>query len=265
MGALFSLPKPYIIGMVHCLPLPGTAGFDGDVEKISAQAVADAHTLVRAGIDALIVENMGDGPFAARLDTAQVSALAVAAARVKDAVSVPLGIDAAFNDYEAAISIAKALNADFVRIPVFVDTVVYYGGILEPCARQAVLYRKALRAESVKILADIQVKHTHLLVPGVTIEESAKNAAACGADGIIVTGSAIGTETPLDMIERVKKVVKIPVIAGSGVNADNIKAQMAIADGAIIGSSLKEGGVITNPISYQLTRNVLAALGREAK
>ena len=63
-----------------------------------------------------------------------------------------------------------------------------------------------------------------------------------GADGIIVTGTQIGEETPLDLIKRVKNVVKVPVFAGSGVKAENIKDQLQIADGAIIGSSLKEGG-----------------------
>ncbi|MFR8492993.1 MAG: hypothetical protein ACLVC1_05175 [Mediterraneibacter gnavus] len=32
-----------VIGMVHCLPLPTTAGFDGDYQKILDRAVADAN------------------------------------------------------------------------------------------------------------------------------------------------------------------------------------------------------------------------------
>lgn len=51
-----------------------------------------------------------------------------------------------------------------------------------------------------------------------------------------------------------KNVVKVPVFAGSGVKAENIKDQLQIADGAIIGSSLKEGGIISNPISYDLVK-----------
>ena len=116
--------------------------------------------------------------------------------------------------------------------------------------------------DGVMVLADIQVKHTNMLLPHVSIEQSAKNAAACGADGIIVTGSAIGMETPIEMIEKVKKVVPVPVIAGSGVNAANIGEQLKIADGAIIGSSLKEGGIVSNPISGRLVKEVLAGLNR---
>jgi predicted TIM-barrel enzyme len=75
-----------------------------------------------------------------------------------------------------------------------------------------------------------------------------------------VTGTRIGAETPIEIIQRVKKVVKIPVIAGSGVNTNNIKTQMNIADGAIVGSSLKQNGVITNPVSYELTKALMDAL-----
>ena len=92
------------------------------------------------------------------------------------------------------------------------------------------------------------------------MEQSAKEASENGADAIIITGSVVGEETPLDMIEKVKRIVKIPVLAGSGVKAGNIKGQMEIADGAIIGSSLKKDGILTNPVSYELVKEVMDAL-----
>jgi hypothetical protein len=259
----YGIGKKFVIGMVHCLPLPGTAGFQDNVEVIIQQAVSDALTLEKAGVDAIMIENMGDGPFNATLDIEQSTALSAIAMKVKNTVSIPVGIDAAFNDYKTSLSIAKIIGAEFVRIPVFVDTVIFYNGIINPCARDAMIYRHKIHAENVKILADVQVKHTHMLVPTISIEESAKNAATCGADGIIVTGVSIGTETPMDIIDRVKKVVSIPVIVGSGANYINIKTQLEVADGAIIGSSLKEKGIISNPISFELTKQVLDALYKE--
>lgn len=252
--------KRFVIGMVHCLPLPGTPKYDGNLKKIYRQAVQDAQTLERCGVDAIIVENMGDDPFGVAMDMMQRAALTVAAQKVRAAVKIPVGVDAAFCDWEASLSIAYAAGCKFVRIPVFVDTVEFYGGIIKPCARECMQFRKKEGLENIMVLADIQVKHTNMLLPHVSIESSAVNAAACGADAIIVTGSAIGQETPIEMIRRVKKVVKIPVIAGSGVNAENIDEQLHIADGAIIGSSLKEGGVLSNPISERLTREVISCL-----
>jgi len=256
----FEINSKTIIGVVHCLPLPGTANFDGDFNKILQQAIQDAKTMEQAGVDAVIVENMGDTPFAAKMGVEQITALSAAAALVKQAVAIPVGIDAAFNDCKTALSIAAIIGGAFVRIPVFVDTVVFTDGVIVPCARECMITRKQLGIEHVKVIADIQVKHTHMLLPHITIEQSAKSAVECGADGIIVTGSLIGEQTPLEMIKRAKSVVNIPVFAGSGVNKNNINQQFEIADGAIIGSSLKEDGVITNPISYHLVRELVDAL-----
>ena len=133
--SFFGHGKQFVIGMVHCLPLPGTPRFGGDMDKVVTQAIQDAKTLEAAGMDALIIENMGDVPFGITLDTPQVCALAAVSALVVREVKIPIGIDAAMNDYQAALSIAKAVDAQFVRIPVFVDTVEFYGGIITPCAR----------------------------------------------------------------------------------------------------------------------------------
>ena len=252
--------KQFVIGMVHCLALPGTPGFCGDMKKLIDQAVSDAIALEEAGMDAVIVENMGDNPFGVVLDTEQACALAVVSAHVARSIKLPIGIDAAMNDYKTAISIAKAIDGSFVRIPVFVDTVEYFGGIITPCAREAMIFRKNLQAQQVKILADIQVKHTHMVLPHVSIEDSAKTAESCGADGIIVTGTHIGVETPIELIKRVRKVTKLPLIAGSGVKTSNIREQLSIADGAIVGSSLKEGGVIENPISIEFATELINTL-----
>ncbi len=179
---------------------------------------------------------------------------------MKQAVQIPVGLDAAFNDCEADIAIAAMVGASFIRVPVFVDTVLFTDGIIQPCAKKCMEYRKMMGQENVKILADVQVKHAHMLREHITIEQSAKDAASNGADGIIVTGTQVGEETPLDLIKRVKNVVNLPVFAGSGVNAENIHDQLQTADGAIIGSSLKEGGILTNPISYELVKKVLDGL-----
>ena len=259
-AGLFTTEAKTIIGMVHCLPLPGTPGFDGDYQGIIRRAVEDAVTLEKAGVDAVIVENMGDTPFKAMLNTAQVAALSAAAAAVKDAIRIPVGIDAAFNDCKASLAIAGITGAQFIRVPVFVDTVLFTDGVIAPCARECVEYRKQLGLEHVRILADVQVKHAHMLLPHITGEQSAREAEANGADGIIVTGSEIGVETPIDMIARVKKVVHLPVFAGSGVKASNIGEQMHVADGGIIGSSLKKDGILTNPIDYELVREVMQGM-----
>ena len=51
-----------VIGMVHCLPLPGTLNYRGSMEELFERAVSDAVTLWRSGVDAVIVENTNDLP-----------------------------------------------------------------------------------------------------------------------------------------------------------------------------------------------------------
>lgn len=251
--------KKPLIGMVHCLPLLGTPGYTNNVEEIIKRAVQDAKTLEEAGMHAIIVENMGDGPLGETLGFEQQINLAAVAAVVKQHVNVPVGIDAAFNDYKASLAIAKTIGCEFVRIPVFVDTVVNHLGIIEPCAKDALYYRKQIGAEDVKIFADIQVKYTRMLLKDVPIEESALIAQSMGADAIIVTGTGSGFASPIEVIDTVKKHVKIPVIAGSGIDTQNVSTQMNIVDGAIIGSSLKENKDLSKPIKRELVDDLLKA------
>ncbi|MDO4478616.1 MAG: BtpA/SgcQ family protein [Lachnospiraceae bacterium] len=248
-----------LIGMVHCLALPGSACYGGDFQKVIDQAVADAKTLEEAGFDAVIVENMNDLPASARLNKIQVAALTACACAVRNAVSIPIGIDAAFCDPEASLAIAAVSGADFIRNAVYVDTVLFTDGILYPTCRETIELRNRLGIQNVKILADVQVKHTHMLAD-VDIKDSIHDAVGNGADGLIITGAACGCEAPIDLVRMAKDMVKIPVFAGSGVNVGNIKEQFTIADGGIIGSSIKQGGVLTNPVDFDLAKQIVDAL-----
>ena len=238
----------FVIGMVHCLPLPGSPSYQGDIDKVMERAVEDARTLERGGVDAVMVENTNDNPFTEFISKTQVAALSAATALVKKEVGIPVGVDASFNDCEASLGIAVANDCDFVRVPAFVDTVVNWCGVVSPCAYKVIDLRKRLNAENVMLLCDIQVKHSNMLLSQVPIEESAKNAVAAGADAIVVTGTTTGEETPIDMIQRVKNVVDIPVMAGSGINPADIAEQFRIADGAIVGPHSRRAALRPIPL-----------------
>ena len=243
-----------LIGMVHLEPLPGTPLFEGDLNKVYARAVQDALALKQGGIAALMIENAGDIPFPKHLDSVQTACLAAITFAIKRETGLLVGIDAAFCDYLAALSSAKAATADFVRLAVFVDNVATASGVIEACAQQALRYRKQIEASEIAILADIHVKYSHTLIPEISLLESAKNAQASLADGIIVTGAYSGNETPIDLVKKVKSVVSIPVFVGSGVDEHNVREQLAIADGAIVGTSLKtarDGRQMIDPAKVQ--------------
>ena len=116
----FEINQNLIIGMVHCLPLVNTKDYKNNNDEILKRAIEDAVTLEKAGVGAIMVENMGDNPLKETLDHEQAIQLAVITKAIKDVVKIPVGIDAAFNDYKTSLAIAKAVGGAFVRIPVYV-------------------------------------------------------------------------------------------------------------------------------------------------
>ena len=260
---LFSVERP-IVGMVHLLALPGAPDFGGDVDEIYAHALRDAQALADGGIDALIVENFGDEPF--MVGEPEVHDLALMAAITRDIqrlVTMPVGVNVQFNAWRAEIAIACACRAEFVRVEVYVDRVISAMGVVDPCAGQITRYRAALGADNVQLWADIQTKYTTNITPQ-PLTQSACDAEAAGADALIVTGAATGSATPLDAVAEVKAVTTLPVLVGSGTMIDNVTAALDIADGAIVGSTLKQDGVVQNPVSVERTRAFMrAARGHE--
>ncbi len=110
---LFGVKKP-IIGMVHLLPLPGAPGYTGyGMDLIIERALQDAGALVEGGVDALMVENMWDLPYYVRADVPpeEMTAQAVAARAVVEAVGVPVGINVIHNGGVVTLSIAVAARA----------------------------------------------------------------------------------------------------------------------------------------------------------
>jgi len=254
---LFEHTRP-IIGMVHLRPLPESPGFDGDLNAIYSQAEADARALLDAGVDALIVENLGDEPYLIGEPTAlQVAAMANAAARIRAMTDSPLGVNVQFNAWQAEIALAYAVQAQFVRVEVFVDTVISAQGMVQPCSAQITRYRKQLGA-NVELWADVQTKYTQNVLPQA-ITQSAVDAQTAGAAVLIVTGAATGQATPLEAVAEVKDVVQIPVVVGSGTTIENVSQVLQIADGAIVGSALKEGGRAENPVSAETARAFMQA------
>lgn len=246
-----------VIGMVHCLPLPGTYGFKDNLDVVVKQALIDARTLKEAGFTAIMIENMGDVPYSEVMEVEQIASLSAIAALIKKEVDLPLGVDCAFSDYKSALAIAKAVGASFVRIPVFIDTVIFSDGLIYPSARKALAYREKIKADDVAILADIQVKHSYMLSSVIDLKESAKLAEANGADAIVVTGMKTGQPASLEDLKMIKNLVKIPVFVGSGVNQKNIKEQLSVVDGCVIGSSIKPNGVIEKPVDLELSRKII--------
>lgn len=247
------------IGMVHTLPLPGSYRGHYSMDEIIDRAVADARALEDAGFDAIIVENLNDGPHEdGSMDARKIAALTRVCAKVRENVKIPMGIDSC-GEQTAGFGIGIVSGISFIRLSYMVDVRVGARGVILPNGGNAVMLRRRLNAEEIKIFADIQVKHTYPLLNNISLEESAKWAISNMADALIVTGAETGRAASLEDLMKVKRVSKIPVVAGSGVTAENVDQQYAVCDGAIIGSSLKLSRDVMDPIDPELANAFMRA------
>lgn len=235
-----------IIGMAHLRPLPGSPQYRGErIDSIIDAAMVDAQALEAGGAAAVMVENFYDAPFAlCQAPRHTIAAMTLCASAVRQAVSIPVGVNVLRNDARAAIAIAHLCGAGFVRINVFVGAAVTDQGIIQGAAREAVLYRKELSAE-IQLWADVFVKHAVQLGPGA-IETAAKDALERGlADALIVSGDATGAATSIEDLQRVRSAApQARVLIGSGFDAESAASLVPLATGAIVGTSLQVDGRI---------------------
>ncbi|HUF94173.1 MAG TPA: BtpA/SgcQ family protein [Candidatus Limnocylindria bacterium] len=225
-------------------------------------ALADAHALIEGGMDALLVENYGDVPFAPRrVHAATVAAMSVVAAEIRRALPrAPLGISVLKNDARAALAIACAVDARFIRVSVHAGTVVADQGLVQSDAYATLRDRRLLSAD-IAIFADVHGKHAAPLAP-VDLEQHARDLTQRGlADGLVVSGHATGALTPLADIKRVRGAVpEVPLIVGSGVTSETAAELLSMADALIVGTAVKRDGRVGHAVDVERVRRLVAAV-----
>jgi membrane complex biogenesis BtpA family protein len=240
-----------LIGVVHLLPLPGSARWNGNLKSVMNRARLEAGILQDGGAHGVIVENFGDAPFSTgQVGPDTVSGITLAVNAVKDAVGLPIGINMLRSDAYSAMAVAAATETDFIRVNVHYGVMVAEEGIIQGKAHETLRYRRSLGAqERVKIFADVLVKHA-VPLGSVDMAQVARETVARGlADVLVVSGPATGAAAALDDVEVVKKAVPhVPVLIGSGIDEGNVLDFLALADGAIVGTSLKVDGIVGNPV-----------------
>ena len=250
-------PSKTFIGVVHLLPLPGSPRWGGDMRAVIDRAEDEANILEQGGVDGIIVENFGDVPFrTGRLDPETIAGMTVAVDRVQGMVSVPVGINMLRNDARSALGIAAVTGAKFIRVNVHYGVMAAEEGLIEGEAYQTMRHRKYLGLD-VKILADVLVKHA-VPLGSVDLGLIARETSQRGlADGLIVSGAATGLETASSDVSVVRQAVPDGLIlVGSGVTEKNIWSVIEHSDGAIIGTSLKEDGIVTNRVDPDRVRRM---------
>ena len=251
----FAVEKP-LIGMIHLLPLAGSVEYvKGSLSAILDAALRDLYALESGGADAVIVENLGDAPYAATAPRETIAMMSVIVHQLVDKAHVPVGVNVLRSDGLAALAISGASGASFIRVNVFCGVAFADQGLIEGQARDLHWLRRDLGAET-KILADVHVKHAAHLT---TIEEAAIDAERNRPDALIVSGIATGRRTSPEDLQAVKSVASLPVFVGSGVRIDNVSTYRD-ADGFIVGTLLKHDGAIGSPVDIERVRALADAV-----
>jgi len=262
---VFKAAKP-IIGMVHLMPMPGAPAYRGEsVDFIIEHALKDARALVEGGVDGVIVENMWDLPYFVGKDVPpeEMTVHAVAAREVIKQARVPAGITVIHNGGRVTLAIAKAAGAKFIRVDLLTGAYLWDTGELDHGnAAELLRLRKQLYADDIRLFVDVYKKHA-ITFPGLDPETHAIWSDFYMADALIVTGRMTGLETPVELIQRVKKAApERPVIIGSGLSADNAEKLLSVADGAIVGTWLKYGGITANPVDPERVKKLMSVVAK---
>jgi membrane complex biogenesis BtpA family protein len=234
--------KKRIIAVIHLLPLPGSPLFDGDMNNVIRVATEEAVIYQQEGIDALIIENFRDAPFFKdQVPPETIAAMTVVVQKIKEVFSGDIGVNVLRNDAKAALGIATATGAAFIRVNVHIGAMLTDQGIIEGRAAETLRLKAALKS-NVKIFSDVAVKHAAPLGER-PIEDETKDVTLRGmADAVIVSGSRTGEGVDMEQLQRVKSASHRPVLIGSGITLDNISGYLSLADGFIVGSYFKTGG-----------------------
>ncbi len=231
-----------VVGMVQLPPLPGGANYRGEsIDSVLEVGLSEARILAENGVDALLLQNLGDIPVATSASITQVAWMTRVASEIAHIADIPIGLNLLENDAAAMLAVGSAVGADFVRIKIYVGGMMTPFGVELGQAHTAIKMRNQLGAADIAIFADV---HDRTGTPIATggFEEDVEFAVRLGmADGLVITGKSY-PET-LDMITRARrKYPEIPILAGGGVAAHNFAEVVVSANGAIVSTSLKASG-----------------------
>ena len=247
-ASVFGTHKP-VIAMVHLGALPGSplhdseAGIGGIVEA----ARRDLQALQRAGVDAVMFGNENDRPYEFAVDTASTATMAYVIGQLRGEITVPFGVNVLW-DPMSSIALAAATGAAFVR-EIFTGSYASDMGPWTPDAGKAMRYRDRLHRQDLVMLYNVSAEFAYSLDQRPLADRARSAVFSSIPDAILVSGAITGEAARMADLEAVKAVLPTtPVLANTGVKHATVKDVLRIADGCIVGSSLKVDGNTWNAV-----------------
>lgn len=242
---VFNNAKP-VIAMVHIGALPGTPLFDPALDLVAA-ARKDLLALQSAGFDAVMFGNENDRPYEFDVDTASTATMAAIIGQLKTEITVPFGVNVLW-DPMSSVALAAATGASFIR-EIFTGTYASDMGPWNPDAGKALRYRDRLGRPDMAMLYNISAEFAHSLDQRSLPDRARSAVFSSIPDAVLVSGQITGEAAALSDLQAVKDVLPdMAVMANTGVKHETVADVLSIADGCIVGSSLKVDGNTWNAI-----------------
>jgi membrane complex biogenesis BtpA family protein len=248
LSQLFAVPNP-VIAMAHFPALPGTPRYRAGttIDSIVAHLRADLEHLIAGGVDGVMFCNEDDRPYAFRVGAEVPSVMASVIGELKP-IDRPFGVDILW-DPISAMALAKATGASFMREVV---TGAYESdmGVWAPDAAALYRYRRQIDAEGVLVLANITPEFASPLGSRSVAQRARSAVISSLVDAILIAGPMAGAEPDISALVEAKEAVggTVPVLMNTGARANNVARFLEVADGVIVGSSLKVDGQTWNPV-----------------
>ncbi|HIE22867.1 MAG TPA: BtpA/SgcQ family protein, partial [Candidatus Korarchaeota archaeon] len=188
----------------------------------------------------------------------EVATMAVATREVVKESSVPVGVNIVHNGWRGELAIAVASGAKFIRVCLMAGALVWDTGEFDHGVGAKLLrMRKFLQADHIRLFADVTKKHAAMF-PGIDLKKHAEWIDFYMADALIVTGTMTGKAPTIEKVKEVKEFIPHrPLLVGSGVNPSNVRDFFKYADGAIVGTYFKVGGITQNPVELERVRKLI--------
>lgn len=256
--AVFGDTKP-VIAMVHLGALPGAPLYDANagLDGLVAGAQADLDALQAAGVDAIMFGNENDRPYEFDVDRASTATMAYVIGRLRDRITVPFGVNVLW-DPQSTIALAAATGAAFCR-EIFTGTYASDMGPWTPDAGRAMRYRNALGRDDLAMLYNVSAEFADSLDRRPLPDRARSAVFSSVPDAVLVSGQITGEAARMEDLEAVKAVLPdTPVLANTGVKHETVADVLRIADGCVVGSSLKVDGDTWNPVDPDRAADFMA-------
>lgn len=246
LESVFAVQKP-VIAMLHLAALPGDPGFDSraGIAAIVDRAKEELGALQEGGIDGILISNEFSLPYLTRTEPITAISMARIIGELLGDISVPYGVNVLW-DGSASIDLAVATGAQYVR-EIFTGVYASDFGLWNTNVGEVARHRHRIGGSDVKLFFNIVPESAKYLADRSLTSIAETTVFATLPDALCVSGLTAGAPTDTQSLAIVKAAAKnVPVFVNTGVRAHNVGEQLAVADGAIVGTYFKKDGVFEN-------------------